>query len=295
MTGTIPETERMERLVYLLAIGGSETGAQVVPPSARLKWERLGSALPLTRDWLDDDSDYGYGMFTDATPKDIGGKMNVAFVGDQFNSGLSDTELYFQRMRSIQPSQARGCRIMPFMVRLEDVRLNFVTGSWEGGASRWGCAMRSGSVKSGGWRWCDPLDGAYVPGHIERIERCIQPQLGLAVSLQWTQNIWWHVDVTLGDAPGIRLPVTADALNELWETRQRGGNRVRALVHWVQKHCRKRPSTGECDVVVRKHLRGGLSFAWNEMDVTIRPAYDDLSALHAQGLGLHIPDHVVTQ
>lgn len=294
--GGVPQTDRMERLVYLLAIGGAEVDASSVPSSARVKWEQLDAALPLTKDFTENEGGgYEYGLFTDVTPRDIGGKLNVSWVNDNFGGSVSAEMLAVRRAKAITPASARGCRILPFMVKLEEVNLNFLTGEWVGDSARWGCSMRGGSFRTGGWRLCEPLGGPaqYVPGHIAGIEKMYQAQLGIAVALQWTQNLWWHIDVALGKAPGIRLPITAESLLELWETRERGGTtRARSLVHWVQKHNRKRRSTGECDVVVRKHLRGGLSFCWNAMDVTIRPAYDDLAALHSQGLARHIPDHV---
>jgi len=286
----MPNDEDLEKLVYLLAIGGKEVNKQYTPANKRLNWKKIGASHPMVAGLTSDSENVG--IFTDVTPKDLNGKINVGMVIDNFDEGRRSDMYGIIRVKSISPAQARGVKILPFMAKVTDVRLNIVDGTWEGSDTIWGCGNTQGSIAKGGWKWVEKHGGDYVPGHLENMEKAYARQLGIALGLQWTENMWWTVDIKLGEAPGVRWFVSAESLMELWEIRDKvkKGDRIKRLVHWVRQHKRKNPSTGECDVIVRRHLRGSLDFQWNEMDVKINPAYDDLSALHKQGLAGHIPD-----
>lgn len=290
----IPKDEDLEKLVYLLAIGGKEINRQFTPPDKRLNWGKIGSIHPMTEGLTTDSGDVG--IFTDVTPKDLNGKINTGMVLDNFFGGRRSDMYGIIRVKSISPGQARGLKLMPFMVKVVDARLNILDGTWEGSHTIWGCSSNKGSAAEGGWKWLDQPGQSRQPEHLD-YEKSYGKQLGIALGIQWTENIWWTVDIRLGEAPGVRWFVTAESLQELWDVRDRvrKGDRVKRLINWVRQHKRVRPSTGECDVVVRQHLRGSLKFQWNEMDVVINPAYDDLSKLHDQGLARHIPDPMTVE
>lgn len=294
---TIDNPEAQERLVWLLAIGGANETPEI-PRAMRMRWDELGPVIPLDLDGVDGD-DLRYGVFTDASPNDVGGRVNVAYAAwatDRFPKG---EEIRLIRARSVRPQQVRSKvhKLRPFMIEALDAHLRVKEGAWHGARGVYGGAMTA-SLRNNGFEIIDGENrhhrNEHSNGGFVRVvtNGGLNTIPGISVAMEWTKRLWWHADITLDKAPGVRIPVVAESLAELFETRNRhsASGRLKALVHWVKGHRRKARQGGDDAAhFVRAHLRGALEFSWNEMTVRIQPAWDELSKLHQQGLALSVP------
>lgn len=292
----INNPEVFERMVWLLSIGGANETPEI-PRSARMQWNDIGPVVPLD---LDDgtEDDYRYSFFSDATPRDVGGRVDVSFACWAVDEHPRGEEIRIVRARSVGPKQVRGKvhRLRPFMIEACDAHLLIKNGTWSGARGVYGGAWDA-HLKNNGFEIIDgdkmhhrseSSDGGYARVVTNNAVSSIP---AIAVSMEWTKRLWWHADIALGKAPGVRVPVVAEALAELFDTRARhsASGRLKALVHWVRGHRRKSRNSEDMTHFVRSHLRGALEFEWNDMTVRIQPAWDELSKLHKQGLAMKVP------
>lgn len=296
----INDPVKLEQFIWLLAIGGAED-TRSLPSSWRAKWKTFGPCVSLDLDGAEENKgDYRYGFFTDVKPSDVQRRINVSTAQWDEIDGPRGDIIQLTRVRSITPEQARGrvIRMRPFMVEQSCGFLDVKKGEWSSFKFIVGTSNDFNWRGGGTTELLDAVENPHPSVASGRTELKITdgpldsaPFLGVALGIEWTKRLWWHADISLGDAPGFRVPITAGALYDLFASRDKepGARRLKALVHWVRSHKRKASNSDDMEHIVRQHLRGGLSFKWNDMDVTVLPSHDDLMRLHANGLAMKYP------
>lgn len=91
--------------------------------------------------------------------------------------------------------------------------------------------------------------------------------------IAFNRDLWWRV-VIKGPSGSISLTTNPGGAMAAFADRDKNEktNRRESLRNWVSQHYRKRASTGEKDIEVRKHLRGRTPFRWCGFDCEVVPA-----------------------
>lgn len=209
-----------------------------------------------------------YGIFIDATPDALDGRVDVVTLGADGEDGdWRDGRFALTRLRGIPPETARG-RVHTWAKHFVEVSRVWVQGE----APAEGHRHLFGSNGDCRWR---AVQAGYKrePTKDDVWTRIIQLHLGL----QFTRRYYWSVELGYQGLPQIRFPTTGAGAREVFRLRDlpEGRDRRQALRHWVKGHWRQRPGGGD-PALVRDYLRGQTDFVWHGLRCQLRPSRFDL-------------------
>lgn len=103
----------------------------------------------------------------------------------------------------------------------------------------------------------------------------------------------WNVAIGCGHGASFMIPVERQSAREVFRLRDipDGAQRRAALIHFVTKHWRRKPSQkddSDPDVLVREHLRGETKFNWNGLRCEIVPPAYDVERLRGEKELTHV-------
>lgn len=206
----------------------------------------------------------------DALPRDLSAPLDVCFLGHPGEDGEGDPGDKFaaHRLIAIPPRRARGY-VAGYFPQLIDYSVCWFTEM--GGAATFRGLFGS---KDGGksWRWA--LKHGSGRAIQERLKDCIHIAHGIA----FTRELFWAVHLGfVGQPMTLRIPTDPVGASEVFRLRDipEGKARRQALMHWVSAHSRQSRKDPNLEIQVRKHLRGGQEFVWNDLWCRIEPNLSD--------------------
>lgn len=260
----------------------------------RLTPMRFDGSLPLIAPELyradgsvEDDAIF---IFTDVAPADLTDPINISFVGNLMDDNHADIiGMQLHRIQQVGLAEVRGKvkHYSRWMVAYDNVvipnigdaeAVRMYCGSI-GANEKIGASLRPGTFGIAGTShvWLPNLmDGQMPPnGVISDMTHIINA----AYALAFTARYDWHVRVGHEGQPTMRIPTDDRGVRELFKNRDiaEGRDRRDALKHWVGEHWRQsRLDEGETETLVRRYLRGEISFTWNGFGCTLEPSRFDL-------------------
>lgn len=167
-----------------------------------------------------------------------------------------------QRIRSVSPKQARGCRIVAPQMLRRQIAMVRTDATYQEEAQHL-------AYLGGAWRW------AGERSRVEKVKREAERDAGLGIWLAERTKPSWQVLLGYTDSPRLRFETDPSGVLSCFRLRDipNGKSRRSALVHWVSSHWRK-SSSREGLAEVRAHLRGARRFLWNGLDCEILPKED---------------------
>lgn len=128
------------------------------------------------------------------------------------------------------------------------------------------------------WRLVNP-QGNIINNHIgeKTQDGALQPQIALALAMQFHADFLWHVDIGMPGCPKLRLYVDHDDVKALFKDREieEGKRRRDSLLNWVMSHQRKKKTHNEY-TTVKRHMRGCYPFHWDGLECIIVPSAEDV-------------------
>lgn len=205
-----------------------------------------------------------YVMFPpgEVRPGDLDGPLRVAMA----TSNLDDSDGFAVcRLRELEPPQYRGRvhRAYRHVVDNSSLVIN---------SDGTGVVQRALLGSNDGARWTT-ASGLYHEDFFEEESRRVQ----MGYSLQFTQQLFWHVELGWEGYPTVLIPTDAVGVREVFRLRDipEGKARRAALRHWVHEHMRKSRRDDGDEIKVREHLRGATKFRWNGMICNIEVSKSD--------------------
>lgn len=225
---------------------------------AQRKFKIFDGFFPLVPELFDDD-DEDYGIFFDAMPTDLENNVNISvfkFGDDDGSKWRKKAQAY--RLRAISRKELRkrtGVFAMnPYCLEIGFEKYDKIADGFY-------------TISSGAIKHIDIPGYKYIStGEDETTIRCC---LGCQFNLENQNYVYLRPEES---EIGFKLPIdNLQQVKELFAMRDipDGYKRRAALRHWVSKHMRRKPSTPDEKVEVKRHLRGKTDFSWYGMSGTI--------------------------
>lgn len=203
-----------------------------------------------------------YGIFTDTKVSDLNSKPNISVLtlGSPDNTGAKK-ECQFLRLMEITPKEfRRKCGL--FTPKPYILETSFETRSKP--------LVVPLYIKNRDLTILEPPNLAPIPNNIRsEVYNSIQVLLGIQFNLENQPRVYLKPEKA---EIGFTLPIdNLSQLKELFSLRDipDGYSRRLALLHWVSKHLRRKPTNREEKTEVRRHLRGRTNFDWLGIKGTI--------------------------
>lgn len=218
-------------------------------------------------------------FFTDTTPWDLAAPLDVS-IANKVTQGpmLYDEDFGIRRYRVIKRPYLPLQRLTRCIVESSYLAIDTRTGIARPSLKYYG-------INRPGDPWVElPPCGSITIGDPEVQDEEVVGLLSLACGVQFTRDYSWRVHLKYADAEiGVMIPTTPEGIRALFRLRdhEAGESRRKALIHWVSGHSRRinKDTDEEHLVWVRDHLRGAMSFCWQDMCGVIHPSGHDLRRL----------------
>lgn len=203
-----------------------------------------------------------YGVFVDAKVSDLNSKPYVSILNLGSTNGVgAKKECQFMRFMEVTPKEfRRKCGL--FTPKPYILETSFETRSKP--------LVVPLYIKNGDLTILEPPNLAPISNNIRsEVYNSIQVLLGVQFNLENQPRVYLKPEKA---EIGFTLPIdNLSQLKELFSLRDipDGHSRRLALLHWVSKHLRRKPTNHEEKTEVRRYLRGRTDFDWLEIKGTI--------------------------
>ena len=258
----------------------------------RLSPMRFDGALPIyAPDLIRRESDTAEVFFRDVVPGDLSDPLNLALIGSIIDDDGRERVpgLHLDRFQQVSLAEVRGKvrHVSRWMVAWDMAMIPEV-GTAE--AIRCYCGSlgpneRMGlSLKAGTWGVAG-TNHVWLPGYSDgtmpskETISLATTMINGALSIAFSSRYNWHVRIGYAGMPSLRVPVDELGVRTLFSNRDlaEGQDRRTALKHWVSSHWRRTAlDDGELESLVRRYLRGEVSFTWSGLVCTLEPSAFDI-------------------
>lgn len=190
--------------------------------------------------------------------------------------------LYMNRHRQVNPKEVRGMISKTCQYMVEDTMFMLNTRNFEAKSLKVILGLLPIKTDFGiTFKAIDIMqDTAAQTSEHNKELKSMAINIGASIAAQHAYESVTRISIGRYKNLKFTLPTDLEGIKNIFKLRDipPGENRRKALLHWVGEHTRRKIKKDET-IDIQSYLRGKLSFTWNDMYVSIKPAITDLDKL----------------